>query len=33
MTDFEQILEKRKPSVSPQMLRLYDKWFETYKAL
>lgn len=33
MDDFNEILQKRKPSVSPQMLRLYDKWFETYKAL
>lgn len=33
MNDFKEILAKRKPSVSPQMLRLYDKWFETYKAL
>jgi len=33
MNDFSEILRKRKPSVSPQMLGLYDKWFETYKAL
>jgi SpoVK/Ycf46/Vps4 family AAA+-type ATPase len=33
MDDFNEILKKRKPSVSPQMLGLYDKWFETYKAL
>lgn len=33
MNDFKEILAKRRPSVSPQMLRLYDKWFETYKAL
>jgi SpoVK/Ycf46/Vps4 family AAA+-type ATPase len=33
MDDFIEILAKRKPSVSPQMLRLYEKWFETYKAL
>ncbi len=33
MDDFREILRKRKPSVSPQMLRFYDKWFETYKAL
>ncbi len=33
MDDFREILSKRKPSVSPQMLSLYDKWFETYKAL
>lgn len=31
--DFSEILRRRKPSVSPQMLTLYDKWFETYKAL
>lgn len=33
MDDFKDVLRKRKPSVSPQMLTLYDKWFETYKAL
>jgi len=33
MDDFRETLRKRKPSVSPQMLSLYDKWFETYKAL
>ena len=33
MDDFKEILTRRKPSVSPQMLELYDKWFETYKAL
>jgi vacuolar protein-sorting-associated protein 4 len=33
MNDFNEILTRRKPSVSPQMLVLYDKWFETYKAL
>jgi len=33
MGDFQEILTRRKPSVSPQMLGLYDKWFDTYKAL
>ena len=33
MDDFSEILTRRKPSVSTQMLVLYDKWFETYKAL
>lgn len=33
MDDFREVLRKRKPSVSSQMLSLYDKWFETYKAL
>ena len=33
MDDFREIIRKRKPSVSSQMLGLYDKWFETYKAL
>ena len=33
MEDFREIIKKRKPSVSSQMLVLYDKWFETYKAL
>jgi SpoVK/Ycf46/Vps4 family AAA+-type ATPase len=33
MDDLNQILKARRPSVSHQMLGLYDKWFETYKAL
>jgi SpoVK/Ycf46/Vps4 family AAA+-type ATPase len=33
MDDVMAILKARKPSVSQQMLGLYDKWFETYKAL
>lgn len=33
MDDFTEILKIRRPSVSPQMLVLYNKWFETYKAL
>ena len=33
MDDFRQILEDRKPSVSLDMLALYNRWFETFKAL
>jgi SpoVK/Ycf46/Vps4 family AAA+-type ATPase len=33
MDDMREILRSRKPSVSPHMLSMYDKWFETYKAL
>jgi SpoVK/Ycf46/Vps4 family AAA+-type ATPase len=33
MEDIREILRKRKPSVSPQILTMYDRWFETYKAL
>jgi SpoVK/Ycf46/Vps4 family AAA+-type ATPase len=33
MDDFRQILEERKPSVSLDMLTLYSRWFETFKAL
>jgi SpoVK/Ycf46/Vps4 family AAA+-type ATPase len=33
MDDFLEILKARKPSVSHQILGLYDRWFETYKAL
>jgi SpoVK/Ycf46/Vps4 family AAA+-type ATPase len=33
MDDFLETLKTRKPSVSQQMLGLYDRWFETYKAL
>ncbi len=33
MDDIHEILGKRKPSVSLQMLRLYERWYESYKAL
>ncbi|MEM2440479.1 MAG: ATP-binding protein, partial [Candidatus Bathyarchaeia archaeon] len=33
MGDFRQILEERKPSVSLDMLTLYNRWFEAFKAL
>ncbi len=33
MTDFRKILEERKPSVSLDMLSLYNRWFEAFKAL
>jgi len=33
MGDFGQILEERKPSVSLDMLALYNRWFEAFKAL
>jgi SpoVK/Ycf46/Vps4 family AAA+-type ATPase len=33
MDDFRQILEERKPSVSLDMLSLYNRWFEAFKAL
>jgi SpoVK/Ycf46/Vps4 family AAA+-type ATPase len=33
MEDFRQILKERKPSVSIEMLALYDTWFEAFKAL
>jgi len=33
MQDFMEVLRIRKPSVSPQMLSLYNRWSETYKAL
>ncbi len=33
MTDFRQILEDRKPSVSLDMLSQYNRWFEAFKAL
>jgi SpoVK/Ycf46/Vps4 family AAA+-type ATPase len=33
MGDFRQILESRKPSVSLDMLSLYNRWFEAFKAL
>jgi len=33
MSDFRQILEERKPSVSVEMVALYNRWFEAFKAL
>ncbi|MBX5329290.1 MAG: AAA family ATPase [Candidatus Bathyarchaeota archaeon] len=33
MDDFRLILEERKPSVSLDMLSLYNRWFEAFKAL
>jgi len=33
MNDFVGTLKERKPSISPDTLILYDKWFDTFKAL
>jgi SpoVK/Ycf46/Vps4 family AAA+-type ATPase len=33
MSDFRQILEERKPSVSLEMLTSYNRWFDAFKAL
>lgn len=33
MNDFRRILEERKPSVSLDMVALYNRWFEAFKAL
>ena len=33
MEDFRQILEERKPSVSLDMLSMYNRWFDAFKAL
>jgi len=33
MDDFRGILEARKPSVSPDMIASYNRWFEAFKAL
>jgi SpoVK/Ycf46/Vps4 family AAA+-type ATPase len=33
MADFRQILEERKPSVSLDMLSMYNRWFDAFKAL
>jgi len=33
MNDFTTILEERKPSVSVDMLGMYNRWFEAFKAL
>jgi SpoVK/Ycf46/Vps4 family AAA+-type ATPase len=33
MNDFNEVLGRRKSSVTPEMLKYYDKWFHDYKAL
>lgn len=33
MKDFKKIVKERKPSVSPDMLTSYNRWFEAFKAL
>ena len=33
LKDFKEILERRKPSVSVEMIRAYYKWSEQFKAL
>ncbi|MCE4617598.1 MAG: AAA family ATPase [Desulfurococcales archaeon] len=33
MDDFIEVMKKRKPSVNKSMLKLYDKWFDEFKAL
>ena len=33
MRDFKRSIENRKPSVSKEMIKEYDKWFEQFKAL
>lgn len=33
MKDFEEVIKHRKPSVDPQMIKLYEEWYEKYKAL
>jgi SpoVK/Ycf46/Vps4 family AAA+-type ATPase len=33
MKDFKEIVGERKPSVSPDMLTSYNRWFDAFKAL
>jgi len=33
MDDFLEVMKKRKPSVNKAMLKLYEQWFEEFKAL
>ena len=33
MSDFRKIMERRKPSVSPDMIRSYHQWSTEYQAL
>ena len=33
MKDFREIIDRRKPSVSNEMIRAYYKWSEQFKAL
>jgi hypothetical protein len=33
MKDFKRKLEERKPSVSSDMIKMYNRWFDGFKAL
>jgi SpoVK/Ycf46/Vps4 family AAA+-type ATPase len=33
MGDFKRAISNRKPSVSKEMMKEYDKWFDQFKAL
>jgi hypothetical protein len=33
MGDFVEVLRNRKPSVNKDMVKVYEMWFERYKAL
>jgi len=33
MGDFKHAITNRKPSVSAEMMKEYDKWFDQFKAL
>jgi SpoVK/Ycf46/Vps4 family AAA+-type ATPase len=33
MADFKRAIVNRKPSVSKDMIKEYDKWFDQFKAL
>ncbi|MEB3816517.1 MAG: AAA family ATPase [Desulfurococcales archaeon] len=33
MRDFMEVLKTRKPSVSPEMIKVYEEWYEKFKAL
>jgi SpoVK/Ycf46/Vps4 family AAA+-type ATPase len=33
MRDFEEVIKHRKPSVDPEAIKLYEEWYEKYKAL
>ena len=33
MRDFMEVLKRRKPSVDPKMIKVYEEWYERFKAL
>ncbi len=33
MDDFREILRRRKPSIKPEMIKLYEQWYRDFQAV